>query len=171
MNDSSLPRHPKVTPRADLPSRLAAERDAGRRIVFTNGCFDILHPGHTDLLARARDLGDALVIGVNDDASVRRLKGDSRPVNPLEHRMFVLAALECVNFVTSFSEDTPLELITEIKPHILVKGGDWPVEAIVGRDVIEARGGTVHSLPLLSGYSTTETIARILRLHADATDK
>lgn len=165
MSTPPLPDHPKIVERAALPARLDALRAQGRRIVFTNGCYDILHPGHVDLLQRARALGDALVMGVNDDDSVRRLKGDSRPVNTVAHRMFVLAALECVDFVTPFHEDTPLELITELRPDVLVKGGDWSIDNIVGREVVQGLGGEVHSLPLLEGYSTTGTIERILRLN------
>lgn len=164
MNAPRPPAHPKVVERGDLPRRLAPLREAGRRIVFTNGCYDILHSGHADLLARARALGDILVLGVNDDESVRRLKGPTRPVNTLADRMYVLAALACVDLVTSFTEDTPAELIAEVRPQVLVKGGDWAVEAIVGRETVQADGGEVLSLPLLPGYSTTETIARILRL-------
>jgi rfaE bifunctional protein nucleotidyltransferase chain/domain len=165
VNTPAPPASPKVVDRAQLPARLKALRQRGARIVFTNGCFDILHPGHVDLLVRARALGDALVMGVNDDDSVARLKGPSRPVNPVAHRMYVLAGLECVDFVTSFCEDTPAELIAELLPDVLVKGGDWPVEAIVGRETVQAGGGEVLSLPLLEGYSTTSTIERILRLN------
>lgn len=137
------------------------------RLVFTNGCYDILHPGHVDLLARARKLGDGLMLGLNSDASVRRIKGDvpgpKRPLNSEQERAYVLAALECVDFVVLFDEDTPFELIRAVKPQVLVKGGDWPVEKIVGRDIVEAGGGTVVSLPLLPGYSTTGLIERILK--------
>ncbi|BBD06890.1 D-glycero-beta-D-manno-heptose 1-phosphate adenylyltransferase [Desulfovibrio ferrophilus] len=158
------PHSDKIVERSRLAVLFATLREA-KRIVFTNGCFDILHPGHVDLLARCRALGDALVVGVNDDASVRRLnKIPPRPLNPLDHRMAVLAGLESVSFVTSFSEDTPLELITELKPHVLVKGGDWSLENIVGREVVQAHGGEVHSLPLLPGYSTTVLIEKILKL-------
>lgn len=154
----------KIFERRALAAHLDTLRGA-KRIVFTNGCFDILHPGHVDLLARTRALGDALVVGVNDDDSVRRLgKEPPRPVNPLAHRMAVLAGLGCVDFVTSFCEDTPLELIRELKPVVLVKGGDWSVENIVGREVVEGLGGEVHSLKLLSGYSTTALIERIRQL-------
>lgn len=135
-----------------------------KRLVFTNGCFDLLHPGHVDLLARARALGDVLILGLNSDASVRGLKGPSRPVSPLEDRAVVLAGLSCVDFVTAFDQPTPLALIEAIVPDVLVKGGDWPVEAIVGRDVVQAAGGRVVSLPLLPGYSTTALIERIRRL-------
>ena len=166
MSPAALPPCPKVVPRAEAAARLAALRP-GRRVVFTNGCFDILHPGHADLLARARAQGDLLVVGVNDDASVRRLKGSARPVNPVADRMFVLAALACTDLVTSFAEDTPLELIRELRPEVLVKGGDWSVERIVGREVVEAAGGRVLSLPLLPGYATTGLIERILAAHGD----
>ena len=160
------PGHPKVVddPSA-LESRVAALRAAlprRGRVVFTNGCFDLLHAGHVDLLARARALGAALVVGVNSDASVRRLgKGPERPVTPLRQRMFVLAGLASVDMVAAFDEDTPAEIIARVLPDVLVKGGDWPVERIVGRDTVQARGGEVFSLPLLPGYSTTAVIERI----------
>lgn len=134
-------------------------------VVFTNGCFDILHPGHVDYLERARALGDCLIVGLNSDASVRRLKGVTRPINPQESRAWVLAALRCVDGVIIFDEDTPLELIQVVEPNILVKGGDWPVERIVGREVVESRGGRVLSLPLLPGYSTTGLVEHILAVH------
>ncbi len=156
--------HPKIQALPELLTTLAElrARDPGVRVVFTNGCYDLLHPGHVDLLARARALGDLLVLGLNSDDSVRRLgKGPGRPVNPLAVRAYVLAHLESVDFVTAFDEDTPYTLIAAIRPQVLVKGGDWPIERIVGRDVVQAAGGTVHSLPLLPGYSTTELIARI----------
>ncbi len=137
----------------------------GGRLVFTNGCFDILHPGHVDYLERARSMGDGLVVGLNSDASVRRLKGPQRPVNDQQSRARVLAALQCVDFVVIFDEDTPLELIREVRPDVLVKGGDWSVERIVGRDVVEAAGGTVCSIPLLAGHSTTGTVDRIVAMH------
>ncbi|MES9996876.1 D-glycero-beta-D-manno-heptose 1-phosphate adenylyltransferase [Desulfovibrio aminophilus] len=133
----------------------------GYRLVFTNGCFDLLHPGHVDLLTRARALGDGLILGLNSDDSVRRLKGPERPVVSERERAFVLAGLACVDFVVVFGEDTPLRLITAVRPRILVKGGDWPVERIVGREVVQADGGSVRSLPLLPGYSTTALIERI----------
>lgn len=158
-----LPGHPKIVARSALPEALAKVR-SGRRVVFTNGCYDILHPGHVDLLARAKAEGDLLVVGLNEDDSVRRLKGPSRPVNDFEARAFVIAHLACVDFVTGFAEDTPLELVRELQPDVLVKGGDWPVEAIVGREVVQARGGRVLSLPLLPGHSTTGVIDRALAL-------
>jgi rfaE bifunctional protein nucleotidyltransferase chain/domain len=134
-------------------------------VVFTNGCFDILHPGHVDYLERAGALGTHLVVGVNSDASVRRIKGPTRPVNDEHSRSRVLAALGCVDRVVIFDEDTPWELIKKIRPQVLVKGGDWPVEQIVGRELVRERNGQVLSLPLLSGYSTTDIIRRVLDLH------
>lgn len=131
------------------------------RVVFTNGCFDLLHPGHVDLLTRARELGDLLVLGLNSDASVLGLKGPSRPVTPWQDRALVLAGLSCVDFVVGFDDPTPLALIEAVLPDVLVKGGDWAVEAIVGREAVEAAGGRVVSLALLPGYSTTGVIARI----------
>jgi D-glycero-beta-D-manno-heptose 1-phosphate adenylyltransferase len=153
--------HPHVLDRTALLAALARTR-CGRTVVFTNGCFDLLHAGHVDLLTRARALGDLLVVGLNDDASVARLKGPTRPVTPQAERAYVLAGLRCVDYVTHFTEDTPLELITALGPDILVKGGDWPVARIVGAAQVQARGGRVYSLPLLPGLSTTAVIARIL---------
>ncbi len=157
--------HPKILTLDDfLAVRIALPKQY--KLVFTNGCFDILHPGHVDLLARARALGDGLILGLNSDASVRRIKGDvagpRRPVNPQAERAFVLAGLESVDFVVVFDEDTPLSLIQAVGPQVLVKGGDWPLDKIVGRDAVEAAGGTVVSLPLLPGYSTTGLIERLL---------
>lgn len=162
--NAPLPENPKLAAPGHLQERLAQLRAAmpqGGRLVFTNGCYDILHPGHVDLLQRARALGHALVLGLNSSDSVRRLKGPTRPVNSLEERAFVLAGLWCVDLVVAFEEDTPLELIRAVRPDVLVKGGDWSVERIVGREDVEAGGGTVHSLPLLPGYSTTGLIARL----------
>lgn len=154
--------HPKILPPVALAERTTLLRAEGRRVVFTNGCYDILHPGHVDLLSRARLLGDALVLALNTDASVRRLgKGPDRPLNPFAVRAYVVAHLEVVDFVTWFDEDTPLACIRLLRPQVLVKGGDWPVERIVGRDVVEADGGLVVSLPLLEGYSTTGLVERI----------
>lgn len=135
-------------------------------VVFTNGCFDLLHPGHVDYLQRARALGSCLVVGLNSDASVRRIKGPLRPINNEQSRALVLAGLESVDFIILFDEDTPLRLITDITPDVLVKGGDWPLEQIVGRDVVLAHGGRVLSIPVLAGYSTTRIIERIVRTHA-----
>ncbi|ABB40398.1 rfaE bifunctional protein [Oleidesulfovibrio alaskensis G20] len=152
--------HPKVVTSEELQRRLAGRR--GEKVVFTNGCYDILHPGHVDLLARARAQGDLLVLGLNSDASVRRQgKGADRPVNTFAVRAFVLAHLESVDYVVMFEEDTPYNLISAVRPQVLVKGGDWTPDRIVGRDIVEADGGRVLSLPLLEGYSTTALISRI----------
>jgi rfaE bifunctional protein nucleotidyltransferase chain/domain len=154
--------HPAVLGRQDLVKALAPLRAQGKKLVFTNGCFDILHPGHVDLLARARAEGDALIIGLNSDASVKLLnKGPERPVNPFAARAFVLAHLAPVDFVCGFDEATPLELIRAVQPDVLVKGGDWPIERIVGREIVEQAGGKALSLPLIPGFSTTALIARI----------
>jgi rfaE bifunctional protein nucleotidyltransferase chain/domain len=144
---------------AQLPARLA---QLARPVVFTNGCFDILHRGHVSYLEEAAALGGSLVVGVNSDASVRRLdKGGDRPVNPLDDRMAVLAALGCVTLVTSFDDDTPLELIKRVRPDHLVKGGDWTPEKIVGADFVQSQGGQVHSIPFRFDRSTTELLRRI----------
>jgi len=136
-------------------------QSSGKRIVFTNGCFDILHPGHIDLLTRARQLGDALVVAINSDSSVRRLKGSSRPIFPEDERAEILSALEVVDYVCTFDEDTPLETILTIHPDVLVKGADW-VANIVGQREVEAWGGRVEALPLVAGQSTTGVIERVL---------
>jgi D-beta-D-heptose 7-phosphate kinase/D-beta-D-heptose 1-phosphate adenosyltransferase len=135
---------------------------SGKKIVFTNGCFDILHPGHIDLLGRARSLGDALVVAINSDASVRRLKGASRPVFSEKERAELLASLEAVDFVCVFAEDTPLETILTIRPDVLVKGADWGLDAIVGRTEVERWGGRVAALPLVAGQSTSGIVERVL---------
>ncbi len=134
----------------------------GQKVVFTNGCFDLLHPGHVACLEQARSLGEALVVGVNTDDSMRRLhKGAGRPVTPEADRALMVAALACVDRVVLFGEDTPLELISALTPDVLVKGGDYRIDEIVGREVVEARGGKVLALPLVPGYSTTALIKRL----------
>ncbi|HXG54293.1 MAG TPA: D-glycero-beta-D-manno-heptose 1-phosphate adenylyltransferase [Vicinamibacterales bacterium] len=139
-------------------------RAAGRRVVFTNGVFDILHPGHVRYLQHARALGDVLIIGLNADRSVRGNKGASRPINPEQERAEVLAALECVDAVVVFDEDTPADIIKAVQPDILVKGADWAEDAIVGRDTVEARGGRVVRVPVEQGFSTTAIIEKIRNL-------
>ena len=141
--------------------QIAAWRINVDRIVFTNGCFDLLHPGHVRYLAEARDLGHRLVVGLNSDASVKRLKGADRPVQDENARAFVLAGLSTVDAVIIFDEDTPLNLIKAIQPDVLVKGGDWPEDQIVGAEIVKARGGEVLSLPFSEGYSTSELIEKI----------
>ena len=143
-----------------LLERLNAVRD-GKRVVFTNGCFDVIHRGHVSYLAQARDLGDLLVLGLNSDSSVRRLKGPTRPVNDEESRALVLASLECVDYVVLFDEDTPYHLIDAVQPDILVKGGDYQIDQIVGYDIVKARGGEVLTLPFVDGFSSTSIINRL----------
>jgi D-beta-D-heptose 7-phosphate kinase/D-beta-D-heptose 1-phosphate adenosyltransferase len=157
----AAPSSSKVLPREELLHRLAFERSAGRSIVFTNGCFDVLHVGHLDYLQEARAAGDLLVVGVNDDGSVARLKGEGRPVNRAEDRAALLAGLECVSLVTVFPEDTPLELIRAITPDVLVKGADWEDKGVVGREWVEQHGGRVVLAQLREGHSTTETLRRL----------
>ena len=152
----------KLCPPGELAGRLAV---LPRPLVFTNGCFDILHRGHATYLAQARALGASLVVGVNTDASVRRRgKGQGRPVNGLDDRMALLAALESVSLVTWFDDDTPLELIRAVQPEVLVKGGDWPPEKIVGADLVKARGGRVCSIPFRHERSTSALLAKIRSL-------
>jgi D-beta-D-heptose 7-phosphate kinase/D-beta-D-heptose 1-phosphate adenosyltransferase len=152
----------KITTRDELAFLLAEQRHQGHRIVFTNGCFDLMHIGHTRYLQAARNLGDLLVVGVNSDDSVRALhKGADRPIVPDSQRAEVLAALACVDYVVIFQEPDPGSLIATLQPDILVKGGDWPVDRIVGRETVEARGGRVQTIPLVPGVSTTTLVQRI----------
>ena len=137
------------------------KQNEGKRIVFTNGCFDILHRGHVTYLAEARKLGDLLVVGVNSDASVKRLKGPERPINNENDRSYVLSQLKSVDFTEIFAEDTPLNLILKVRPKILVKGGDWKIDQIVGAKEVLADGGDVFSLNFVDGYSTTSIIQKI----------
>ncbi len=151
---------PKLLARPALVAALRRIQRRGGKVVFTNGCFDLLHVGHVRYLQAARALGDALVVGVNSDASVRRLKGPGRPLTPARERAEILAALGCVDFVTVFGAATPLRLIRALGPDLLVKGGDWPLERIVGRADVEARGGRALSIPLVKNRSTTAVIQR-----------
>lgn len=149
---------------ADGAARAGSLRASGRRVAFTNGVFDILHPGHIRYLQQARALGDALIVGLNGDASVRRNKGPDRPVNDQRERAEILAALECVDAVVVFDEDTPADIIRAIQPDVLVKGADWAEDAIVGRDTVEARGGRVVRVPIEEGFSTSSIIEKIKSL-------
>jgi len=153
----------KVKTVEELRPLLAILRAAGKKIVFTNGCFDLIHTGHTRYLAIARSFGDVLVVAVNSDASVSTIKGEKRPINSQQERAEALAALESVDFVTIFSEPDPYKVISALQPDVLVKGGDWPIEEIIGRDVVEARGGRVVNVPFVEGQSTTGIIERILK--------
>ncbi|MGH9146084.1 MAG: D-glycero-beta-D-manno-heptose 1-phosphate adenylyltransferase [Vicinamibacterales bacterium] len=136
-------------------------RETGRRVVFTNGVFDLLHPGHIRYLQDARRLGDALIVAVNSDRSVRVLKGHGRPIVPEAERAEVVAALASVEAVVVFDEDTPHRIVVRLQPDVLVKGADWPADQIVGRDIVEARGGQVIRIPIAEGYSTSAIIGRI----------
>lgn len=153
--------HDKIQSWEQASETLAAWRASGEKIVFTNGCFDLLHFGHIHYLADARDLGNRLVVGINSSASVRRLKGPSRPINDDLTRLHNMAALEMVDLVVVFDQDTPLELIRLLLPDVLVKGGDWAAESIVGAQEVLAGGGSVCSLPFVDGYSTTSIEAKI----------
>jgi D-beta-D-heptose 7-phosphate kinase/D-beta-D-heptose 1-phosphate adenosyltransferase len=147
----------KIRPVDELAALVAQEKSKGRRIVFTNGCFDLLHRGHLHILREARKLGDLLIVALNSDSSVRRIKGASRPILPLEERAELLAALEIVDYVTSFDETDPYRVIAALRPDVLVKGGDWPKEHVIGRDLVE----TVEVIPYIQGYSTSQIIERI----------
>jgi len=141
--------------------RFGREKRNGRRVVFTNGCFDLLHPGHIRSLELARELGDALIVGLNSDASVRQLKGEGRPVIPERERAEILSALESVDAVVIFDDLTPREVISRLLPDVLVKGGDWSGDQIVGREEVEAAGGRVVSVPVVPGYSTSAMLKKI----------
>ena len=152
----------KILRRTTLKRRLTALRRAGRRIVFTNGCFDLIHPGHVRYLRAARQLGDVLVVGVNSDRSVRRLdKGAGRPLVSERDRAEVLAALEMVDYVTLFDEATPLAVVRHLQPDVLVKGSDWAADRVIGAELVRARGGTVKLMPYSEGYSTSALIKKI----------
>ena len=146
---------------AALVERLRSE---GKTVVFTNGVYDLIHPGHIRYLQAARALGDALVVGVNSDRSGRANKGPSRPINPEGERAELIAALECVDAAIVFDEETPYEIIKRLQPDVLVKGADWAEDAIVGRDIVEARGGRVVRMPVEEGFSTTNLIERVRRV-------
>ncbi len=169
MNNPRDPRVPRPDPRGPQPILDAAGLErfvheahaAGKRIVFTNGVFDLLHPGHVRYLQAARSHGDLLIVGLNSDASVRRNKGSGRPINLEDERAEVLAALACVDAVSIFDDDTPADIIRRVQPDILVKGSDWPADQIVGRDTVEARGGKVILEPVEQGYSTTAIVEKV----------
>lgn len=154
----------KIYTRETLLREVNGHRVLGRKIVFTNGCFDILHHGHLDLLAKAANHGNMLVVGVNTDSSVQRLKGPTRPVTNEQDRLFQLASLLCTDAVCLFDEDTPEELIKLLKPDVLVKGGDYTIDKIVGADFVQQNGGRVEIIPFVEGYSTTGIINKIQKL-------
>ena len=142
------------------------EKRNGRRLVFTNGCFDLLHPGHIETLEKARAFGDALIVGVNSDRSVREVKGAGRPIVPERERAEILAALDCVDAVVIFDEPTPSEIVSALLPDVLVKGGDWARDQIIGREETEAAGGIVVSVPVVAGYSTSAMVEKIRKVGA-----
>jgi rfaE bifunctional protein nucleotidyltransferase chain/domain len=156
----------KVVSREELIQIAAREKSAGRRVVFTNGCFDLLHPGHVRCLAEARALGDVLVVAINSDRSVRGNKGPERPLVPQQDRAEVLAALSSVDYVAIFDEPTPGELISRVLPNVLVKGSDWAPDQVVGREEVEAAGGRVISIPLVPGFSTSNLLEKIRKAAA-----
>ncbi|MCX8043611.1 MAG: D-glycero-beta-D-manno-heptose 1-phosphate adenylyltransferase [Desulfobacterota bacterium] len=156
----------KIKSVAELKPLLRSRQRRGEKVVFTNGCFDLVHAGHVQLLEQARASGDLLVVALNSDASVRGLKGTERPIVPQEQRARVIAALESVDYVVIFEESDPLSIITELKPDVLVKGGDWTPDTIIGRDVVEQAGGRVFAIPLMDGVSTSDIIARIKKVVA-----
>jgi rfaE bifunctional protein nucleotidyltransferase chain/domain len=156
--------HPAVLTLEELILQFGPGKRNGRRVVFTNGCFDLLHPGHIKLLEAARSKGDALIVGINSDDSVRTLKGAGRPVIPEQERAEILASFECVDAVVVFDELTPQKTVAALLPDILVKGGDWPGNQIVGREEVEAAGGKVVLIDVVEGFSTTEILRRIQSL-------
>ncbi len=153
----------KLKSAAALSGILQKLRSKGRKVVFTNGCFDILHPGHVSYLERASRMGDVLVIGLNSDRSVKAIKGRGRPINMERDRAYVLSALSFVDYVVSFGEDTPERIIRKLKPDVLVKGGDWKPKEIVGGDFVRSRGGRVAGIKFLKGYSTSSLIEKMKR--------
>ena len=162
----------KITTVHELLPALSKRRQEGNKIVFTNGCFDLLHIGHTRYLQEARRLGDLLIVGLNSDASVRSLNKDSnRPIVPEDQRAEILSALTCVDFVVLFDEVDPLALIQTLRPDVLVKGGDWTLDRIIGREEVEAQGGSVHCIPLTPGISTTHLIQRIVSIQASTSQR
>ncbi len=150
-----------ILSRENLKERLDSLKNEGKTIVFTNGCFDIIHAGHVRYLGEAKKLGDILVLALNSDSSVKAIKGERRPIMPQEERAIVVGSLESVDYVTLFDEETPLRLIEYLRPHILVKGGDWDEENVVGRDAVREWGGTVVIIPEVKGASTTNIIEKI----------
>ena len=156
----------KICTLGEAQTNCDALKNSGKRVVFTNGCFDILHPGHARYLSSARALGDYLIVALNSDRSVRAIKGIKRPIFPETMRAELLAALECVDCVVIFDQDNPLQIIKSLLPHILAKGGDWQEEQIIGADVVKADGGEVRRIPFVTGYSTTDIIDKIVRRYA-----
>jgi D-glycero-beta-D-manno-heptose 1-phosphate adenylyltransferase len=151
-----------IISREELKKIRKALKESGKKVVFTNGCFDLIHAGHVDYLSKAKEFGDILIVAVNSDESIRRIKGKTRPITPLSERGFVLSALKAVDYVTPFEEDTPFEIINDLVPDILVKGADWSIENIVGRDTVESNGGEVKTIEFVNNQSTSNIIKIIL---------
>jgi D-beta-D-heptose 7-phosphate kinase/D-beta-D-heptose 1-phosphate adenosyltransferase len=162
MSPLTRPAQSKIHTAQDLDSIVDKWKKKGDRIVFTNGCFDILHAGHIKYLEAAAEKGDRLVVALNSDESVQKLKGESRPINVLDSRMYIVASLQCVDAVVAFNEDTPINLINKLKPDVLVKGGDYKKDTIVGATEVESWGGSVEVIPYVEGYSTTKIESKIL---------
>lgn len=156
----------KILARKDLKSKIDAAKNAGKKIIFTNGCFDIIHAGHTHYLAKAKALGDLLVVALNSDASVREIKGEKRPLVPEDERAEVIAALGCVDFVVIFDEPDPQALVDLLRPDVLVKGGDWREEDVIGRESVASWGGKVVIIPHKKGLSTTNIVERIKSVYS-----
>ncbi len=152
----------KIITRDSLPQLITRLRLQGKKIVFTNGCFDILHAGHVDYLTKAKEMGDFLIVGLNSDSSIRKIKGEKRPITNEDERAFVISNLKAVDCVVLFDEETPFELIQKIVPDVLVKGADWSIENIVGRDIVEANGGEVKTVIFTNQQSTSNIIKTIL---------
>ncbi|MBI5043456.1 MAG: D-glycero-beta-D-manno-heptose 1-phosphate adenylyltransferase [Nitrospirae bacterium] len=157
----------KVMTQDELMPILDRLRKEGKKVVFTNGCFDILHVGHVRYLKEAKGYGDILIVAVNSDSSVKSIKGDKRPIVSQSERAEVVAALEMVDYVTMFDEDTPYNVIKKLQPDVLIKGGDWTIDKIVGRDIVEARGGRVIAIPFIEGASTTGIVERVLEKYRE----
>ncbi|MBI4489217.1 MAG: D-glycero-beta-D-manno-heptose 1-phosphate adenylyltransferase [Deltaproteobacteria bacterium] len=153
--------HGKIGEIHEIKAIVAKAKSEGKKVVFTNGCFDLMHRGHLHLLREAKKLGDLLIVGMNSDRSVKKIKGPERPILPAQERAELIAALEMVDYVTSFDEPDPYAVIKELRPNVLVKGEDWAKEGIVGREIVEEEGGKVAVIPYLEGYSTTEIIQKI----------
>ena len=156
----------KICTLSEASAFVTTHRKQSKKIVFTNGCFDLIHPGHVDYLEKAKALGDILIVGINNDHSVATLKGSKRPICNQKDRCLILAALSSTDYIVLFAEETPINLIKTIKPDILVKGGDWQPEQIVGGVEVSSYGGTILSLPFITGYSSSRLIDRILELYA-----
>lgn len=151
-----------IVTREEIKKIRAELKEQNKKVVFTNGCFDIIHSGHVDYLVKAKQLGDILIVGLNTDASVKRIKGDKRPILKQDERAFIVSNLKPVDYVTFFDEDTPAEIITDLIPDILVKGADWSIDKIVGRDVVESNGGEVKTIEFVNDQSTSKIIQTIL---------